>query len=373
MKPLLTKTLLGSTILLSSILLSSCESESLNTDSILESNNTSDISIVAESESLWQNSTITYTYDPNFTNRTDFEAAVHHWELCNTLKFVEATNPVDTDLIVLRSSSGFCTATVGYRGNLAHSNSISISNSCEVDEIIHELGHVSGMYHEHNRNDRDEHVIVNFENIQEAAHFQFTKNEDKGNNSLEFGPFDFDSIMLYPSDLFALDPSAPSMVRTNGSTFERSTVLSEYDILGIESVYRDGSPKTIAISALINGGRYFSSENGRQDITTTRTAIGRWERFTVHPIGGGLIALQGNNRRFLSVDDTGALRFSANRIGDSETFKFTYNTTLNGKLYYNISHEDFSDLYVNDFTNEIRIDNSGGGGQDSLFSVEIFN
>jgi len=42
-------------------------------------------------------------------------------------------------------------------------------------------------------------------------------------------------------------------------------------------------------------------------------------------------------------------------------------------LYYNISHEDFSDLYVNDFTNEIRIDNSGGGGQDSLFSVEILN
>ena len=373
MKSPLKKALIGTSMLLYSIFLSSCESETLDVNTLSESAETNDISIVSDSEGLWPNNTITYTYDPNFTNRTDFEAAVHHWELFTTLKFVETTNPVDTDLIVLRSSSGFCSSTVGFRGNLAHSNSVSISNSCEVDEIIHELGHVAGMYHEHNRNDRDEHVIVNFDNIQEAAHFQFTKNEDKGNNSLEFGPFDFDSIMLYPSDLFALNPSAPSMVRTNGSSFERSTVLSEYDIIGIESVYRDGSPKTIAISALINGGKYFSSENGRKEITTTRTAIGSWERFTVHPIGGGLIALQGNNRKFLSVDDSGALKFIARRIGDRETFKFIYNTTLNGKLYYNISHEDFSDLYVNDFTNEIRIDNSGGGGQDSLFSVEILN
>ena len=336
MKSIIKSTFWGSTLLLSGMLLGSCENEDVDDTVSTESSENNNISIIGDVDNLWPNSTITYTYDPNFTNRTDFEAAVHHWELFTTLKFVETTNPVDTDLIVLRSSSGLCSATVGYRGNLAHSNSVSISSSCEVDEIIHELGHVSGMYHEHNRNDRDEYVTVNFDNIQEAAHFQFTKNEDKGNNSLEFGPFDFDSIMLYPSDLFAIDPSAPSMVKTNGSTFERSTALSKYDIQGIESVYRDGSPKTIAISSLINGGKYFSSENGRQDITTTRTAVGRWERFTVHPIGGGLIALQGNNRRFLSVDDSGSLRFSARRIGDRETFKFTYNTTLNGKLYYNI-------------------------------------
>lgn len=364
--------LLGSTLLLSSILFSSCENETLDTSTV-ESFDSKDISIISDTDSLWPNNTITYHFDSNFSKYELFEEAVHHWELFTTIDFVEATNPSDIDLIVYYTS-GNCRATVGYRANLPTSNAVYISDSCDMDDIIHELGHVVGLHHEHNRNDRDEYITVNFENIQEAALDQFVKNEDNGINTLEFTPFDFESIMLYSSDAASIGEGLNSMVKLNGSTFERYKVLSKYDIIGIESLYREGSPKKIAISALINGGKYISSENGNKEITSNRTAIGTWETFTVHPIGGGLLAIQGNNNKFLSVDDDGALKFNANSVGDSETFTATYSSyTINDKLYYTISHEDFSDLYIDDSNGEIKIDNSGGGGQDTLFAIEILD
>lgn len=362
------KTLVYSGVLLASLLLNSCESEAIDTSAI-ESSDSNNISIISEQENLWPNNTITYTYQSNFSNRSTFEAAVHHWELFTTINFIEATNPADTDLIVVPSSG--CNAAVGYRDSPAHSNSVSLSSSCGIGEVIHELGHVAGLYHEQNRNDRDDHVTVNFENIQEGFQNQYEKNEDSGFNSLEFTPFDFESVMLYGSDTFSSGGS--TMVKKDGSTIQRSQILSKYDVVGIESLYRQGSPKQIAISALINGGKYISSENGRQDITSTRDAIGKWETFTVHAIGGGIITLQASNGKFLSVNnETGGLKFSSNNVGSDEKLIATYNTTINGKFYYTISHNS-SELFANDFTGELKIDNSGGGGQDTLFAIEILD
>lgn len=360
---------LGSTLLLSGILLSSCENETLDT-SIVEDSESNNVSIIAEQDSLWPNNTITYTFDSNFNDHDTFEAAVHHWELFTTINFIEATNPVDTDLIVLSTSSGLCTAAVGYRGNLAHSNSVSLSSGCDVASVIHELGHVAGLYHEQNRSDRDDFVTVNFDNIQEGFHSQYEKNEDKGNNALEFTPFDFESIMMYNSN--TLSSGGNTMVKKDGSIINRTFILSKYDVIGIESLYNQGSPKTIAISSLINSGDYISSENGRKDITSTREAIGKWERFIVLSSGGGVISLQASNGKFLSVnDETGGLKFSSSSIGSDEKFIATHNTTLNGKFYYTISHNS-SELFADD-NGELKIDNSGGGGQDTLFAIEILD
>ena len=417
MQGLLKKTFLCSSVVLMNLWLSSCENETLETDvteveqtsleddlttiiyngksiDVQKSNNNyiwGDIliplsatntpfntektgasqkgSIVADSGTLWPNNTIPYYFDSNFSNEDTAEIAIHHWELFTTLNFVESTEPADSDLLIFEGSG--CNATVGYR-NGNHENSVSIGNGCSVEDAIHEFGHVVGMYHEQNRNDRDDYVQVFFDNIFASAHTQFQKNEDKGNESLEFTPFDFGSVMLYASDIFSIEGLNNSMLKLDGSSFDRNDVLSKYDIMSIESVYREGTPKKIAISSLINGGKYISSENGKKEITNTRTAIGAWETFTVHPIGGGLLSLQGNNGKFLSVDETGTLKFNSNRVGDSEKFKVIYGGyNSNGKIYYNISHEDFSTMFIDDSTNEIKIDNSGGGGQDSLFAIEI--
>lgn len=325
-------------------------------------------SIVADNDLLWPNNTVTYYFDPNFGNTTKADVAVHHWELFTTLNFVEATNPADDDLIIFKGQG--CNATVGYRDG-SHENSVSIGDNCDIDDAIHEFGHVVGLFHEQNRNDRDEYIEVFFDNIFPSAHTQFIKNEDKGNQSLEFTPFDFQSTMLYSSNLFSIEGINNSMLKLNGESFPRFPLLSKYDIIGIESLYREGSPKKVAISSLING-KYVSSENGRQNITINRSSIGSWETFTVHPIGEGVLALQASNGKFLSIDEVGNLAFNSKNVGSDEKFTVLYGDFTNrDKIYYTLSHKDFDTMFVDDVSNEIKIDGSGGGGQDSLFAIEI--
>lgn len=49
---------------------------------------------------------------------------------------------------------------------------MSLSSGCEVRSIIlHEFMHVIGFYHEQERVDRDEHIKVNWSNIDISEYF----------------------------------------------------------------------------------------------------------------------------------------------------------------------------------------------------------
>ena len=58
---------------------------------------------------------------------------------------------------------------------------------------IHELGHILGMMHEHNRPDRDDYLLINKENIID----KFDKQFNKTTWGFVVKPFDWESVMLY--------------------------------------------------------------------------------------------------------------------------------------------------------------------------------
>ena len=64
--------------------------------------------------------------------------------------------------------------------------------------ILHELGHLIGFYHEHQRPDRDEYIHVNYSNVQNMFHSQFDKKDFE-----TYGPYDLESVMHYPLNAFA--------------------------------------------------------------------------------------------------------------------------------------------------------------------------
>lgn len=101
--------------------------------------------------------------------------------------------------------------------------------------IVHEISHALGMFHEQCRVDRDNYITVHYNNITPSAHHNFSK---ETNNYYMIGSFDFNSVMLYSSYAFAINPSNPTITKKDGSTYVANrTGLSDMDRRFINTFY----------------------------------------------------------------------------------------------------------------------------------------
>lgn len=127
-----------------------------------------------------------------------------------------------------------CYSYVGMRGG---KQKVSLSLRCGVGEILHELMHAIGFFHEQNREDRDNYIEVHFYNIDEKFHPQFKKIPNSWQHL--FGTeFDFQSIMLYPPTAFSMYDGDYSMTTIEGDAYEKQVgILSEMDIQRIKLLY----------------------------------------------------------------------------------------------------------------------------------------
>ena len=75
---------------------------------------------------------------------------------------------------------------------------VSLGAGCvQFDTVIHELGHVIGLYHEHNRPDRDDYINVYPHRVPSFAD-QLQRLDPEDSNTLNLG-YDYASIMHYRS------------------------------------------------------------------------------------------------------------------------------------------------------------------------------
>ena len=92
----------------------------------------------------------------------------YHKKTC--IRFVPKATK-DKDYIELTPKDGknsYCYSYVGRQGGHQY---IKMYGECiRAAAMIHELGHVVGFAHEHQRPDRDDHIKVLVENIQESIH-----------------------------------------------------------------------------------------------------------------------------------------------------------------------------------------------------------
>ncbi|XP_013792142.1 low choriolytic enzyme-like [Limulus polyphemus] len=154
------------------------------------------------------------------------------------VKFVPKTNE-ETFINIIKGRG--CKAHIGYRGKPVKT---TLGKNCLTSaRIIHELMHVLGFLHEHNRPDRDEYIIINFQNIRKSLRHNFRKSKRHQVTLLDL-PYDYQSILHYRPQDFAIDRSKKSILPVGDQTIKigMGKTLSELDVTKLNKLYQCSGP-----------------------------------------------------------------------------------------------------------------------------------
>ncbi|KRX47796.1 Zinc metalloproteinase nas-36 [Trichinella murrelli] len=154
---------------------------------------------------------IPYKFESNATvedeknspvNESQVELGLKWWEEHTCLTFVRNDNPSeDTDYLSFIDDVG-CWSYIGKQGGRQE---ISLPGYCSPLYVVtHEVAHALGLHHTQNRPDRDRYVYLNHTNIKssKAHNYRLTTFDAV---DVEGIPYDYQSVMHYPSKGFALD------------------------------------------------------------------------------------------------------------------------------------------------------------------------
>ena len=230
------------------------------------------ISTISIKERLWPSGIIPYVIDPDLEN-PNVPDAIRHWEENTSIRFVERTDQPNWVRFV---PDGACRSYVGMIGG---EQNVFLSEFCSTSDVVHEIGHVVGLWHEHQRNDRDAHVWIRSNSLGIANRF-YVKD---GPYAVASGPYDYGSVMHYRW-IGPLVTIPPAIVLRHGGPHLGGAVspnagLSAGDIDGVNRLYGT-IPTQTTVSANIAGllievdGETYSSPHSFD-----------WEPGSVHTIG----------------------------------------------------------------------------------------
>lgn len=194
---------------------------------IPENLNTKSTAIYPTTNNTWAMVRFTYAKSGSGTSlnlytKTLIQEALRYWEAHTNIRFYNATNEptIDPDWGFAYPYVNFCDgkSNSSYVGLIGGRQDLTlVPYGCTVGTIIHEIGHAIGLLHEQCRFDRDNYINVNINNVAQQNRHNYDKRTTNYNC---IGSFDFESIMLYSSFDFAVNPSTPVLTKKDGSTFE---------------------------------------------------------------------------------------------------------------------------------------------------------
>jgi len=195
----------------------------------------------------WPDAIVKYCFhrDINELAREALEDGMAEWAARTCIRFQENSNNGDCparQTVVFQSHEKGCWAHAGYYTDVELK--LNLGGGCRSKGIaMHELGHTIGFHHEHQRHDRDEYVVIQWQNIDPDYVFAFKTKEQ----SLTGGyKYDLASIMHYSEKAFSTTGAPTILMKNSGQgetdswgncEFGNRFHLSRGDILSTNAGY----------------------------------------------------------------------------------------------------------------------------------------
>ena len=216
---------------------------------------------------------IPYTIE---TPATNLNAALSYVNsaLSGIIKFVPHTT--QTNYVTFNfdpsNTSGSCESSVGMVGGQQF---VGGSASCALVTLVHEMGHTIGLFHEHQRPDRDSYVTYNYANVDEplaAGNFTFAST-----NYQTVGLYDIASVMEYSAFVFTKNNLTVLESIPPGIPLSNPTGYSAGDIDTIQRLYgRTPSAVTIVtnppgLQIIVDGSTYTAPQTFSWTLNSSHT------------------------------------------------------------------------------------------------------
>jgi|GEM_PF-1311940 len=217
------------------------------------------VSPIGSSKNRWPGGIIPFEIHKKLKHRREeILRAIRIWNSKTNLRIVpfnaQQAKELPENHNLLKSRIQFlpgngCSSYVGMRPinreKIGYSQPIRLADACLLPQILHEIGHAVGLYHEHNRPDRDKYIKVNSSNIEKEGREQF----EKVYEGFMIGGYDMASIMHYGPDDYAKDTRKPVFsVRPGYASISPARIglsanLSAGDIAAVNKMYPVSIPK----------------------------------------------------------------------------------------------------------------------------------
>ena len=203
----------------------------------------------------WPAARIPYVIDPDILpdQRDRILEAIEEWNARTVITLEGRTS--EPDYVRFKYvDSGPCRADVGRIGG---EQGVYIPPSgCTAASMTHEIGHTVGLFHEHQRTDRDRYVMLMNRNLDKAQFDSYT-NTHPGS-----GPYDYSSVMHY--DLlsnsstggYVMETIPPGIIVSQKRWHRggRNVALSYGDVIGVNRMY--SGPRTSTVLTTNPPGLY---------------------------------------------------------------------------------------------------------------------
>ncbi len=181
---------------------------------------------------LWPGGVVHYHIQPDVPNPDRIEQAIRMFEGTN-VRFIKYET--GDHALVFENGDKNC---LSYVGKVVAKQPILLSPDCSPADIAHEILHALGFVHEQNRADRDDHVEVLTDNIEDIYRHNFEKLPPDYMKVSGLAAFDYQSLMMYPPWMFAKPGQVTMEPKSRDRLIDPQPRLSPGDIERLNRAYR---------------------------------------------------------------------------------------------------------------------------------------